>query len=212
MSGSQKTIGIVTVVCCLFAAGCDFARPPKPSRVDAIPESATLEFRPKVGWVWSLCVDAAGGSNLFSWAEYSTTPMIRIRPIACASADEAPDSQHIEITGGPQRVEFLLPARPVDFENDILSGAPCPASITPDLLSQYAATAFEASRSQQLTVEAQAEAREMAFAIEALSIDRLWIGGGMGNGQSWRIRCSDISGIIPETNPSFPEHLKLGAR
>lgn len=159
--------------------------PPAYVRGDHIPEDAQLVNWPKIGWGWELCIDAAGGSALFSWdAEHVGGPFIRVRQAACAAGSDPRDVLRVE---GSAPVEFLFPearSKGAEFE----TGA-CPHQMSPEALAQLGEILEAGIASGRLTPEAASAAGSMLDDLAGVNPARLALAGGMGNANAWSFRC-----------------------
>jgi hypothetical protein len=193
------------VVMALLVAGACGA--PAYERGAHVPADAKLEYWPKIGWGWELCIDASADSTFFTWsAEGGGGPFIRVRQAACAAGKDPRDVLRVE--GSAQGVEFLFPEAPDTGAE--MGGEACPYPVPPETLARFSAALEAAISSGKLTPEAVAEATGMMAQLGQVKLERLWLSGGVGNADAWSLRCKEISKVIPETSPVFPDALKTG--
>lgn len=200
-----QRIGLATVV---VLAGCDLGRPPKPERGPKVPAEAKLEYWPKIGWVWELCLDAPDGSAFFTWSDDGDGgPFIRLRPLSCTTA-EKDGRDFLRAVGSEQSVEFLFPAAP-NRGQDLFGGA-CPQTLSLQDISEFKATLRTAAASGKLTPEAAESATGMIARLDGIRPEGLRLAGGEGSVDNWSVRCADSSRGIPEKSLESPEHLETG--
>lgn len=173
-----------------------------------MPTDARLEYWPKIGWGWELCIDAPEGSALLTWSGDSAGGGIKLRLASCVAAGK--DRRNfLRATASADHIEFLFPEAP-DHGSDFFNTQACPHTVTPETLARFKAILAAALDSGTLAPEAAQDATNMIALFDNVKLERLWLAGGEGNAESWSVRCKDISHTIPETNPNFPEHLKSG--
>jgi hypothetical protein len=201
--------GLISTCFVLLLAACDFLRPPRPERPSVVPAAAVLQYEFKSGWHWELCLEALPGSASFRWHNFSKAPgaLITVSNAACSSIKYPEDRKLPQIVGDDDQIEFLFPETKDTWGS---RQQPCPFKVSAEDIAAFTATLTEVARSDKLTPEAAATTRGLLNLVESFPIERLWLAGGDGNTDYWRVRCKDISEAIPETNPEFPEHLKLG--
>lgn len=186
-------------------AGCGFSLPPKPQRPIWMPADAVLEYKFKFGWDWSLCIDTPDGSVEIDWGDAeSSAGNLTVQLVSCAVGKSAESRKHLAVEGGGTRIDFLFPEAP----GLSVGKGPCPSTVSPETLARFVATLSNISESDVLPPETVGSVQSVQSQIKSFALERLWESGGTGNADSWRIRCSDISHVIPETNPDFPDQLK----
>lgn len=198
MSGRIMAAAMVATL--LLLGGCDLV--PPSSRPGWVPRGAELERDFKGGWGWSQCLDARTGSVEFRWSSKSKNPdpFVTVRPVTCVAAREPEAERTFEVTKGSDEVQFWFPGYV-----EITTGppGPCPQQISPETRQQFISTLGAVAAISQESVEALVGIRTQ---MTTLAPERLWHHGG----RSGHFMCADISHVIPESGPSFPDHLRTG--
>jgi hypothetical protein len=155
-----------------------------------VPEKASLEYWPKIGWGWELCIDGPQGSALLSWSNGSG-PFTKLRPASCK--DAAHDRRDfLRVEGSGRRVEFLFPESPDDFGLGSDQRA-CPHSVPPEALAEFRSTLEAARMSPALTPEAAAATDRLIETLQSVRTEDLQLSGGIGNADSWSVLCTPAS-------------------
>jgi hypothetical protein len=173
----------------ILPSACDLFLPAKPPRPENLPELAGAVYWPKVGWGWSLCLDAPAGSTLFTWSAEGFGPHMRVRGQSCAAATAPDERKHLRVEGDAGSFDFLFPEAPAD-KSALVTLAPCPRAVDAHELAALAGVLRAAGASDKLPEDVAKEALAMASSVEDIGPDDLVLVGGIGNTESWSVRCS----------------------